>query len=186
MTDTIRCFVLINVTAWFNSNHNTRGQRIRVALEILGPIFVKFGQVLSTRPDLLPDDIVTELAKLQDQVPAFPNEQARAIIEKSYQQSIAVMFKQFSTEPLASASVAQVYAATLPDDKDVIVKIIRPGIEKNIRRDIKLLYLLAKLMKLLWRDAKRLHPIAIVKEFSTIIHDELDMQREAANASKLK
>ncbi|MBL8250910.1 MAG: ubiquinone biosynthesis regulatory protein kinase UbiB [Candidatus Competibacter sp.] len=163
-----------------------RGARIRLALEDLGPIFVKFGQMLSTRRDLLPDDIALELAKLQDQVPPFPGDQARTIIERAYGQPWETVFEEFSFQPLASASIAQVHAARLRGGREVVVKVLRPGIEKIIRRDIELLYIIAALAQRYWKEGRRLRPIEVVAEYEKTIFDELDLIREAANASQLR
>jgi ubiquinone biosynthesis protein len=164
----------------------SRGERIRLALEDLGPIFVKFGQMLSTRRDLMPDDIALELAKLQDRVPPFPGEQARAIVEKAYGQSLDTMFAEFSTEPLASASIAQVHVARLLNGREVVVKVLRPAIEKVIRRDVELLYIVASLAQRYWKEGRRLRPLEVVGEYEKTIFDELDLVREAANASQLR
>ncbi|ORU90941.1 MAG: ubiquinone biosynthesis regulatory protein kinase UbiB [Cycloclasticus sp. symbiont of Poecilosclerida sp. M] len=163
-----------------------RGERIRKALEDLGPIFVKFGQILSTRQDLLPPDIGEELSQLQDNVPPFADYLARQIIEKSLEKSIEEVFSEFTESPLASASVAQVHTATLHTGEDVIVKVLRPGIEKTINADVALLYTLAELATKYWSEGKRLKPIEVVHEFDNTIHDELDLVREAANASQLR
>ena len=163
-----------------------RGERIRRALEDLGPIFVKFGQILSTRRDLLPDDIAQELARLQDQVPPFAAERARAIIETAFGQPVTQLFNRFDATPFASASIAQVHAATLPNGKDVVVKVLRPDILPVIQRDIRLLYAIADSIERYWQDARRLRPREVVTEFEKTILDELDLQREAANASQLK
>jgi ubiquinone biosynthesis protein len=171
---------------WMRSARQPRGARIRYALQDLGPMFVKFGQVLSTRRDLLPDDVAIELAKLQDQVPPFPSIQARALMEKAYDQPLSSIFSEFEEQPLASASIAQVYAARLLDGREVVVKIVRPGIEKVIRRDINLLYIIADLAERYWKDGRRLRPSEIVAEYEKIIFDELDLIREAANASQLR
>jgi ubiquinone biosynthesis protein len=163
-----------------------RAVRLRQALESLGPIFVKFGQVLSTRRDLLPQDIADELAKLQDQVPPFPSGQAMAELERVYGRPVAEVFKTFEREPIASASVAQVHFATLPDGRDVAVKILRPGIERVIDHDLALLDALAGLLERLWVDGKRLKPREVVAEFAKYLHDELDLMREATNCSQLR
>lgn len=163
-----------------------RGVRIRRALEDLGPIYVKFGQILSTRRDLLPDDIAVELSLLQDRVPPFPGTQAQAIIEKSMGGPVEQFFDGFEREPLASASIAQVHAARLKDGRAVIVKVVRPGIEKTIRRDIELLFTIAKLARKYSREARRLRPVEVVQEYDKTIHDELDLLREAANAALLR
>lgn len=172
---------------WGKASHQPRGERLRLALQDLGPIFVKFGQILSTRRDLLPDDIADELAKLQDKVAPFPNEQALALIRAAYpEDQIDQLFANIETEPLASASIAQVHAATLVDGKQVIIKLVRPGIEKVIRRDVDLLYTMAGLAERYWSEGKRLRPREVVAEMEKNLFDELDMLREAASASQLK
>lgn len=171
---------------WWPRKRPPRGVRLRQALEELGPIFVKFGQVLSTRPDLLPEDIALELAKLQDCVPPFPGERAAAIAERALGASIAERFAEFDRRPLASASVAQVHLARLLDGTEVAVKILRPGIEPVIQRDLNLLYTIARLATRYWPDARRLRPAEVVHEFDKTIHDELDLRREAANANQLR
>jgi ubiquinone biosynthesis protein len=164
----------------------SRGDCLRFALESLGPIFVKFGQVLSTRPDLLADDIIAELSKLQDQVPAFDSQKAIVMIEAALQQPLSQVFKQFDKQPLASASVAQVYSAILKDGDAVVVKVLRPNIKKVIRHDIALLYFVARLISLLWSYGRYLRPVELVTEFDHTIHHELDLVREAASASQLR
>lgn len=164
----------------------TRGESIRLALESLGPIYVKFGQLLSTRFDLLPEDILLELEKLQDRVPPFSSDLAIKKIEFAFQKPLNELYATFENTPLASASIAQVHAATLKTGEDVVVKIIRPNIEKTIRHDISVLYLVAKLMETFWKHGKRLRAVSVVKEFEKTIFDELDLMREAANASQLK
>lgn len=189
--------VLIKPLAWTAPTRQPRGERIRLTLESLGPIFVKFGQVLSTRRDLLPEDIADELAKLQDKVPPFPGEQARAIIEKALGplgQSIAQVFESFETQPVASASVAQVHFGVLRGNskyphwqgQEVAVKVLRPDILPVIESDLALMHSLAALVEKFSYDGKRLKPREVVAEFDTCIHDELDLMREAANASQLK
>jgi len=163
------------------------GERLRLALQDLGPIFVKFGQILSTRRDLIPEDIADSLAKLQDQVAPFSNEQARALIQQSYgEQSLDELFSHIDEEPLASASIAQVHAAQLLDGSDVILKIVRPNIRPAIQRDVDLLYTLAALAERFWSEGKRLRPREIVRELEKSLFDELDMIREAASASQLR
>jgi ubiquinone biosynthesis protein len=160
--------------------------RLREALEALGPIFVKFGQVLSTRRDLLPADIADELAKLQDRVPAFDPGLAVAEVERSLGRPIAEAFRDFARRPEASASVAQVHFATLPEGTEVAVKVLRPGVERAIARDVLLLQTAAGLMEILWADGRRLKPREVVAEFARHLEDELDLVREAANASLLR
>lgn len=171
---------------WLPRKKAARGVRIRLTLEALGPIFIKFGQILSTRRDMLPDDIAAELAKLQDQVPPFANDVSRAIIEKALGAGIDELFDQFEATPFASASIAQVHAATLKNGKDVVVKVVRPNIDRTIRRDIELLYTLATNLERYWTDARRLRPREVVAEFEKTIFDELDLMREAANAAQLR
>lgn len=163
-----------------------RGARLRLALEELGPVFVKFGQIISTRRDLLPKDIADELCLLQDQVPPFPGSEAQAIIEKALGKPVSELFAEFDTEPLASASIAQVHPVTLHDGRKAVAKVVRPGIEKQLRRDIDLLLAIAGLAERYWENAGNIRPVEIVQEFETFVFDELDMQREAANASLLR
>ena len=157
---------------WGVQRRSPRAVRIRQALEDLGPIFVKFGQLLSTRRDLLPDDIADELAGLQDSVNPFPGTVARNIIEHVYGKPVAEVFNDFDEKPLASASVAQVHTASLKDGSRVIVKVLRPGIEKVIRRDIGLLYILADLAERYWPEGRRLRPREVVAEYEKTIFDE--------------
>jgi ubiquinone biosynthesis protein len=163
-----------------------RGERLRLALETLGPIFVKFGQVLSTRRDLIPPDIADELARLQDRVPPFPVEQVYRVLERTYRVPAAAVFKRFDPVAIASASVAQVHIAELPDGEEVAVKVLRPGIRPVIEEDIRLLYVAAGLVEKLWEDGRRLKPREIVGEFERHLNEELDLLREAANASQLR
>ena len=162
------------------------GERIRLALEELGPIFVKFGQAISTRRDLLPPDIADELAKLQDAVPPFPADQAVAIVEGAYGESVDDVFERFDTEPLAAASIAQVHTAKLTDGPEVIVKVLRPGVDEQIERDLDVLRMLARLADRYWEHGKRLRPLEVVDEYSHTIRDELDLMREAGNTAQLK
>ncbi|MGI9301906.1 MAG: ubiquinone biosynthesis regulatory protein kinase UbiB [Gammaproteobacteria bacterium] len=171
---------------WIRNKDISNGVRIRRALEDLGPIFIKFGQMLSTRRDLLPDDIAEELAKLQDAVPPFPGESARKEIERALGEPVDKTFARFDEQPLASASVAQVHEATLHDGAEVVVKVLRPGIERVIRRDLGILFVIARLAEHYWADGRRLRPVAVVGEYEKIILDELDLMREAANASQLR
>ncbi len=163
-----------------------RAVRLRRALETLGPIFVKFGQVLSTRRDLLPTDIADELAKLQDQVPPFPSPAAIAEIERAFGRRIDAIYESFDPQPVASASIAQVHIARLPGGTEAAVKVLRPNMLPVIRRDLALLDTAAGLVERLWADGKRLKPRAVVAEFAHHLHHELDLIREAANASQLR
>ncbi len=162
------------------------GQRLRQALERLGPIFVKFGQVLSTRRDLLSNEVANELSKLQDNVPPFPGAQARELIEKALGRRIEYIFKTFEAEPVASASIAQVHFATLQDGREVAVKVLRPGMLSVIDDDLSLLKTLATWIERLSVDGKRLKPKEVVAEFNNYLHDELDLVREAANGAQLR
>ena len=171
---------------WIAQEHGPRAPRIRALLEELGPLFVKLGQMLSTRRDLLPDDIIEELSKLQDHVPPFPGAQARIIVERAYGQPVTEVFSTFDENPLASASIAQVHVATLQDGREVIVKVVRPGIRRTIERDIGLMRLLAGTAERYWSRGRLLKPVRVVDEFEKTILDELDMLREAANASQLR
>lgn len=168
------------------ANHLNRGEALRLTMENLGPVFIKFGQILSTRRDLLPPDIIDELEKLQDKVPPFPSEQARALIEQQLGQSIDSVFRSFSDQALASASIAQVHAAQLHTGEDVVVKVIRPNLKPIIKQDIAWLYSLAGFAELVSKDARRLHPKEVVSDYEKTIYDELDLLREAANTSQLR
>ena len=163
-----------------------RGERLRQGLERLGPIFVKFGQVLSTRRDLIPLDVADELAKLQDRVPPFPAAQSKAMVEKAFGRSIDAVFASFDAEPVASASIAQVHFAVLLDGRSVAVKVLRPGMLEVIDQDLQLLHTLARWVDRLSADGKRLKPREVVAEFDGYLHDELDLVREAANATQLR
>jgi len=161
-------------------------RRLRLAIESLGPVFIKFGQILSTRRDLLPEDYAIELAMLQDKVPPFPSDQAMQLVEQSLGQKLTEVFANFDEEPLASASVAQVHSATLLDGTEVVVKIIRPEIEKIIQQDLKLLLTLARNAERLSLDARRLHLIQIVEDYEFTIMNELNLKLEGANTTKLR
>jgi ubiquinone biosynthesis protein len=162
------------------------GQRIRLALEELGPLFVKFGQAVSVRRDLLPEEIANELVLLQDRVPPFPSEIAIATIEKSLGRKVDDCFASFTREPLAAASIAQVHAARLPDGREVVVKVLRPRIREQIEADIEVLYAIARLAERYWPPARRLRPVAVVAEFEKTLLHEVDLMREGANAAQLK
>ncbi|MDQ7988501.1 MAG: ubiquinone biosynthesis regulatory protein kinase UbiB [Candidatus Dactylopiibacterium sp.] len=164
----------------------SRGERLRRALESLGPIFVKFGQMLSTRRDLLPLDIADELALLQDRVPPFPTAQVLDVLLREYGRPVDAVFRSFALQPVASASVAQVHFAELPDGTEVAVKVLRPGIEEVIAHDMALLDTAALLIERVWREGRRLKPREVVEEFARHLEDELDMMREAANCSQLR
>ncbi|MDR1063967.1 MAG: ubiquinone biosynthesis regulatory protein kinase UbiB [Azoarcus sp.] len=164
----------------------SRGVRLRRALESLGPIFIKFGQVLSTRRDLLPPDLADELALLQDRVPPFPSEQAVGLLETFYGRPVDEVFRHFERTPMASASVAQVHLATLPNGADVAVKVLRPGVGKVISHDLDLLEIGAALLEKAWPESRRLKPREVVAEFGKSLRDELDLMREAANCAQLR
>lgn len=170
----------------FRHRHLSRGVRLRLALQALGPIFVKFGQTLSTRRDLLPEDIANQLAQLQDKVPAFSSVFAKKMIEQALGKNVSELFKIFLDKPLAAASIAQVHEATLWSGEEVVVKVLRPNIHQLIDRDVDLLYFLARAFEKHIKGAERLRLVEVVREFDQIIHDELDLQREASNAAELK
>jgi ubiquinone biosynthesis protein len=183
---------LARAATFWRDTSTPRAVRLRLALEALGPIFVKFGQMLSTRRDLLPPDIVEELAKLQDRVPPFASDVVVAILERAYGKPVDAVFKTFDRAPVASASVAQVHFAQLPDRLDdgpgplVAVKVLRPNIGKTIEHDVALMYAGAMLVEKLWKDGRRLRPREVIAEFEKTIRDELDLSREAANCSQLR
>lgn len=181
-----RFIVYLNPWNWVRKEKLTRGEAIRKTLEELGPIYIKFGQAISTRPDILPADIARELCKLQDNVPPFASEKALAIIEEAYGRSAFEIFAKFDPVPLASASMAQVHAATLPTGEEVVVKILRPNMLKVIENDLSIMYTIANLADRYWAESKRLKPKEIVSEFEHNLLDELDLQREAANAAQLR
>jgi ubiquinone biosynthesis protein len=178
--------LLFSANKLLPQNQQPRGERLRCALEDLGPIFIKFGQLLSTRPDLIPADICSELDQLQDNVAPFDKDQFVAIVENALGDSIDNLFLEFDREPLASASVAQVHAAVLHDGREVVVKAIRPGIEKTIDKDIKLMLSMAKWLEANTIDGRRMRLTEIVSDYRNTIFDELNLQREAANASMLR
>jgi ubiquinone biosynthesis protein len=179
--------VWLSPWTWFQRRRGTtRGERLRLALEELGPIFVKFGQALSTRRDLLPLDIADELARLQDEVPPFPGATARRLIEQAYGRKLDEVFGSFEEKPLAAASIAQVHPATLRNGREVVVKVLRPGMARIIGRDLEVLYALAGLAHRYSGEVRRLRPIEVVREYEKTILDELDLMREAANAAQLR
>lgn len=210
----LRFLFYLSPGVWFERRRKaSRGVRLRLALEELGPIFVKFGQAVSTRRDLLPNDVAEELAKLQDRVPPFPGSIAREIVERAYGKRVDEVFASFDETPLAAASIAQVHVARLytaptvatpaaaptqhstidPDTnagalegKEVIVKVLRPGMREVIQRDLEVLYALAGLADRYWSEGRRLRPLEVVAEYEKTILDELDLMREAANAAQLK
>src|SRR5688572_6893017 len=183
----LRFAFYLSPATWFRRERGgSRGERLRRALEELGPIFMKFGQMLSTRRDLLPRDIADELEKLQDRVPPFSGAEARRIAELAYERPIAEMFASFDEQPLAAATIAQVHVARLPNGQEVVVKIVRPGIRALIERDIEVLYALANLANRYASEAHRLRPVELVREYEKTILDELDLMREAANAAQLR
>ncbi len=183
----LRFLFYLSPDTWRNPHRRaSRAVRLRLALEERGPIFVKFGQALSTRRDLLPADVADELARLQDRVPPFPGSVARTLIERAYGRPVSEAFREFDETPLAAASIAQVHAARLPGGKEVVVKVLRPGVSDLIERDLEVLFALAELAQTYWREGRRLRPIEIVREYQKTVIDELDLMREAANASQLK
>ena len=183
----LRFLFFLSPGVWFERSRRVgRGERLRLALQELGPIFVKFGQAVSTRRDLLPADIANELAKLQDRVPPFPGAVAREIIERAHGRPVTETFSAFDEIPLAAASIAQVHVAKLRDGTEVVVKVLRPGMTEVIKRDLEVLYALAGLAQRYWSESRRLRPLEIVAEYEKTILDELDLMREAANASQLK
>jgi ubiquinone biosynthesis protein len=182
-----RFLVLLSPWVWFQRSRGvTRGERLRLALEELGPIFVKFGQAVSTRRDLLPVDIADELAKLQDRVPPFDSATAVATVEAAFGKPLTEIFGDFQMAPLAAASIAQVHVATLKSGQEVVVKILRPGMREVIERDLEVLASLAALADEYWEDGRRLRPVEVVAEYRKTILDELDLLREAGNASQLR
>jgi len=183
----LRFLFFLSPGVWFERRRAvSRAERLRLALQELGPIFVKFGQAVSTRRDLLPVDIADELAKLQDRVPPFPGSIARESLEHSYGRALAQVFDAFDETPLAAASIAQVHAARLPGGAEVVVKVLRPGMRAVIERDLEVLHALADLAHRYWAEGRRLRPREVVAEYQRTILDELDLMREAANASQLK
>ena len=179
-------YLLLKVLRFGRPPRDPRGVRLRKALESLGPIFVKFGQVLSTRRDLIPLDIAVELALLQDRVPPFPSAQSAAIIEAALGASPHTLFRHFEADPVASASIAQVHYAVLHDGREVAVKVLRPGMREVLEKDLALMRIMAGLVERLSIDARRLKPRRVVAEFHTYLHDELDLIREASNCSQLR
>lgn len=175
-----------NPWLWRRKKHLPLGQALRQTLEELGPIFVKFGQALSTRPDVIPADIAAELCKLQDKVPPFPDEEALAMVEKAFGRPASEVFAFFDPTPLASASMAQVHAARLITGEDVVVKILRPNMHKRIAQDLSLLHTISQFSERYWPESRRFKPREIVQEFEHNLFDELDLQREAANAGQLR
>jgi ubiquinone biosynthesis protein len=182
-----RFLVLLSPWTWFQRSRGvTRGERLRLALEELGPIFVKFGQAVSTRRDLLPVDIADELAKLQDRVPPFEGAIAIATVEAAFGKPIGEIFADFQLAPLAAASIAQVHVATLKSGQEVIVKVLRPRMREVIERDLQVLEALALLADEYWEEGRRLRPVEVVAEYRKTVMDELDLLREAGNASQLR
>lgn len=183
----LRFAFYLSPATWFRRDRGgTPAQRLRLALEELGPIFMKLGQMLSTRRDLLPRDIADELEKLQDRVPPFDSAVARQIVETTYARPLTEVFARFDEAPLAAATIAQVHAAQLTTGKEVVVKIVRPGIRAQIELDIEVMFALAQLANRYWPQAHRLRPVELVREYQKTILDELDLMREAANAAQLR
>jgi ubiquinone biosynthesis protein len=181
-----RFVIYLNPWNWFRKEPIAPGVALRKSLEELGPIFVKFGQALSTRPDVLPADIAFELSKLQDKVPPFSSETVLSVIDKTFGCSAFELFASFDANPLASASMAQVHAATLKTGEEVVVKVLRPRMREIIELDLSILYFIAQLAERFWSESDRVKPKAIVREFEYHLLEELDLQCEAANAAQLK
>ncbi len=181
----LRFLLYLSPLFWLRRDRGPEGARIRRALEDLGPVFVKLGQMFSTRRDLLPDEIADELARLQDSVPPFPTSQAKAVVEQALGDTVENLFASFDETPLASASIAQVHVATTLQGEEVVIKVVRPGIEKQIRRDVGLAKRLATLAERYWSEGRRLHLRQVVSDYEQVILDELDMMREAANLSQV-
>ena len=177
--------ILLYPLSLIKPKKNNRAIRLRLALESLGPIFIKFGQMLSTRKDLLPNDIAIELSKLQDKVPPFEFEKVKQTIENAYSKKVSSVFKEFNEKPVASASVAQVHFAILHNGEKVAVKILRPNIESEVKKDIKLLHLIANILYKIWSDGKRLKPDEVVSEFERHTQSELNLLLEAGHCSHL-
>ncbi|MCH8078215.1 MAG: ubiquinone biosynthesis regulatory protein kinase UbiB [Proteobacteria bacterium] len=183
---TVRILFYLFPWNWFGRKRGPRAERLRCALEDLGPIFIKLGQILSTRRDFLPEDIAQEFSKLQDKVPPFPGKEARRIIEDAFEKKIDEIFLEFDETPLASASIAQVHAAKMKDGREMIIKVVRPDVEEIIRRDLGLMYFLADKVERYTEDGRRLGPVNVIAEFEKTLLGELDLMREAANASQLR
>ncbi|CAM5465908.1 ubiquinone biosynthesis regulatory protein kinase UbiB [Eoetvoesiella caeni] len=179
-------YCLLRIVRFGRPPRVARGVRLRLALESLGPIFVKFGQVLSTRRDLIPLDVAAELALLQDRVPPFPSDQAAACIQAALGATPQQLFRHFEVDPVASASIAQVHLAVMHDGREVAVKVLRPGMLNIIEKDLALMRALAGVVERLAPDSRRLKPREVVAEFNNYLHDELDLVREAANCSQLR
>jgi ubiquinone biosynthesis protein len=183
----LRYAFLLSPWVWFERRRQaSRGERLRLALEELGPVFVKFGQAVSTRRDLIPEDIANELVKLQDRVPPFDGRLARRIVEEAYGAPLDTVFPSFDETPLAAASIAQVHCALLKDRREVVVKVLRPGMRAAIERDVAVMHELARIAFDNSAEARRLRVVEIVEEYEKTIFDELDLMREAANAAQLK
>jgi ubiquinone biosynthesis protein len=183
----LRYLYFFSPWTWFQRRiGGSRGQRLRLAFEELGPIFVKFGQALSTRRDLLPVDVADELAKLQDSVPPFSGDIAVAMVERTFGKPLPELFAGFDSIPLAAASIAQVHAATLKNGDEVVVKVLRPGMREVIDLDLEVLDALAELADEYWVEARPVRPIEVVQEYRKTVTDELDLMREAGNAAQLK
>ena len=182
----LRWVFLISPSLWFRKKTKLRkGERLRLALEDLGPLYVKFGQSLSTRPDLLPEDIASELSKLQDKVPPFSGEDAEQEIFNAFGKKPEEIFADFDKEAFASASIAQAHLATLQSGEEVVVKILRPNIWEAIEKDMEILFLFARLLENYSDESKRLKPMEVVKDYQTSVMHELDLLREAANCLQI-
>lgn len=176
---------LVPVT-WFGPRHLSEGERLEQAMHELGPIFIKFGQLLATRRDLLPPDWTDALARLQDQVPPFPGKEAQTIIEEELGQPVSVLFDDFDITPLASASIAQVHTARLKTGQEVVIKVVRPGIEKTVERDLAVMRAGARWLERIWQDARYFRPSRVVADYQDIILGELDLKAEARNSETMR
>ena len=179
-------FQYLMPASWLGTGGLSEGDRVRLALERLGPIFIKFGQLMATRRDMLPPEWTEALARLQDDVSPFQGADARALVEAALPRPLDQVFADFDDVPLAAASVAQVHPATLPDGGEVVVKVLRPGIEERVERDLKVMDFGARVLERLWADARFFHPVRVVRDYQHVIRAELDLEREARNSETMR
>ncbi|MFP1680180.1 AarF/UbiB family protein [Alloalcanivorax sp. C16-2] len=179
-------FQYLMPASWLGTGGLSEGDRLRLALERLGPIFIKFGQLMATRRDMLPPEWTEALARLQDDVTPFQGADARALVEAALPRPLDQVFADFDDVPLAAASVAQVHPATLPDGGEVVVKVLRPGIEERVERDLKVMDFGARVLERLWADARFFHPVRVVRDYQHVIRAELDLEREARNSETMR